>query len=195
MTKHPFHLGIDFGANLAGTTAIAYFAENVLHVIQSEKKKSAMDFILQNTEKLAPGFIFIDAPLTLPLAYYKQGADYFFRKCDRELGAMSPMFLGGLTANAARLSHLLEQAGIQVKEVYPAGLVSHLPGLKQHYLKKQQSTVGFCNAFTDLTGFRFKKQPENWHHVDAALAWYSGYRLLKGEAKITGDPTEGLIIV
>ena len=41
----------------------------------------------------------------------------------------------------------------------------------------------------------FNKMPENWHQVDAALAWLSGWRHLNNTAEIYGEEKEGLIYV
>lgn len=89
------HLGIDYGSKLAGTTAICYQEGDALTIIQSEKKQDADRFINDTVESLKPEQIFIDAPLSLPAAYFGNGDDYFYRDCDRQLKAMSPMFLGG----------------------------------------------------------------------------------------------------
>ena len=62
------HLGIDYGAKLAGTTAVCYEQNGQFHLLQSERKKDADKFIHQTIEKLQPATVFIDAPLSLPMA-------------------------------------------------------------------------------------------------------------------------------
>lgn len=71
------HLGIDYGSKMAGTTAIAYLDNGEIKVILSQKNKDADAFIIATTEQLKPNSIFIDAPLSLPLAYFRQGDNYF----------------------------------------------------------------------------------------------------------------------
>ncbi len=98
-------VGIDYGAKLAGTTAISFVENNQIKTVQSVRKQNADTFCLDWISRLKPDFIMIDAPLSLPLAYFGKGDDYFYRQADRELKAMSPLFLGGLTARAMRLAN------------------------------------------------------------------------------------------
>ena len=98
------HIGIDYGAKLAGTTAICFEQSGQLKIWQSEKKKDADKFVQESIKQLQPTTVFIDAPLSLPLAYFGEGENYFYRECDKILKGMSPMFLGGLTARAMRLA-------------------------------------------------------------------------------------------
>jgi uncharacterized protein len=97
----------------------------------------------------------IDAPLSLPGVFTGLAGcdDYFYRASDRALRAMSPMFLGGLTARAMRLanhsaSRLARRAAqreheqndehghIHFYETYPAEAARRLAlkevGYKQH---------------------------------------------------------------
>jgi len=188
------HLGIDFGSKLAGTTAICYQDDSKLVVLQSEKKKDADKFILDLVEKLSPAQIFIDAPLSLPAAYFGKGDDYFYRDCDRVLKAMSPMFLGGLTARAMRLTSKLKSIDIDCFEVYPAGLIQEIGKLKNHYTKKSMVNTTFLNCLSDLICLEITATG-SWHQIDAVLCWLSGRRFLAGEAKIIGIKEEGQIIL
>ena len=90
------HFGIDYGSKLAGTTVITYDIDRVLYQLQSDKKSDADKFVLNHVTDLKPDAIYLDAPLSLPKAYFGEGDDFFYRKGDKELRAMSPMFLGGL---------------------------------------------------------------------------------------------------
>jgi uncharacterized protein len=46
-------------------------------------------------DMLQPARIFMDAPLSLPQVFFgPSGNEFFYRRCGRELKAMSPMFLG-----------------------------------------------------------------------------------------------------
>lgn len=132
------HVGIDYGSKLAGTTVLCWEQDGQLHYQQSEKKKDADQWLIQLIQELSPPEVFIDAPLSLPAAYHGKGEDFFYRDCDRELRAMSPMFLGGLTARAMKLRHLLSPQQIVFQETYPAELVRNLPDLKECYLKKKR---------------------------------------------------------
>ena len=188
------HLGIDYGSKLAGTTAICYQEGDELKVIQSEKKKDADKFILEHVNRLSPAKIFIDATLSLPLAYFDKGDDYFYRSCDRELKAMSPMFLGGLTARAMRLTKNLSSQNIQCFEAYPGGLVVELGDLKKDYTKKSMVNTSFLEVLSKQVGLKINGTG-SWHQIDAVLCWLSGKRYEDGKAKIIGEENEGLIII
>ncbi len=190
--KHLQIAGIDFGAKQAGTTCFCYAENHRLQILQSQKKKDADDFLMHHLQDGRFLLIGMDAPLSLPLVYSAGGDDYFFRQADRELKAMSPMFLGGLTARAMRLESLWRQQGIVVIECYPAALIGQMETLQQSYK-------------TDLAVFRntlaaslqeFELPPlANWHQADSLLAWISAWRYSKGEHLSFGHPEEGLIIV
>jgi predicted nuclease with RNAse H fold len=185
--------GIDYGSKTAGTTAICFNRNDTLFIQQSIKNKDADKFILDFAEKFTPEYIFIDAPLSLPGIYFKKGDDYFYRQCDREVNAMSPMFLGGLTARAIRIKDLLSSAQIKIKEVYPAGLVKILTIDNEPY--KAKDTEPFWEKIKRYLPLPVLETPVNWHQVDAVLAWLSGYRFYNNENVEIGNPEEGVIII
>ena len=89
-------LGIDYGSKVAGTTAICRLTESGQFEFScSTKGRDADLWIKKAIEEFLPESIYIDAPLSLPGAYYGKESNYFYRQADRELRAMSPMFLGG----------------------------------------------------------------------------------------------------
>jgi len=187
--------GIDFGSRLAGSTAICFLEKGKLGIIQSQKKQDADLFINDFIIHFMPGKVFIDAPLSLPAKYRGVGNDYFYRMADREVSAMSPMFLGGLTARAVRLNDMLAEKGIDVFEVYPSHLVKAIFPSTVNIYKKKDFLSDFMKALEKKVSYDLKEMPANWHQVDSLLAWISGYRFLKNEHKEFGDPSEGLIIV
>lgn len=190
------YLGIDYGAKLAGTTAICFEKNKELKIVQSEKKKDADKFIEQTVQQLFPTAIFIDAPLSLPLAYFGKGDNYFYREGDKVLQGMSPMFLGGLTARAMKLTKQFEKEGLQCYETYPAQIVKHYLADKTEGYKKQQIFLAnFCKVLSTELPFNFAETPTNWHQVDSVLAWWTGWRFYHGEVKIYGDKEEGLIYI
>lgn len=190
------HLGIDYGAKLAGTTAICFEKKGKLKVVQSEKKKDADKFIRQQINDLQPNAIFIDAPLSLPLAYFDEaGESYFYRVCDKVLQGMSPMFLGGLTARAIQLSKTAENQSINFYETYPAQIVKHYLTETENYKKQKEYLFPFCEILTTKLPFPLVEIPSNWHQVDSILAWWAGWRFKNGVIKIYGDKKEGLIYV
>jgi len=189
------HIGIDYGSKLAGTTVLCWANKKQLHLAQSQKKQDADQWLQEQVEALKPSRIYLDAPLSLPSAYFGKGTDYFYRACDRELKAMSPMFIGGLTARAMRLAGQWREAGFEVIEIYPAQLTRLLPDFRPHYQKKSAITEDCLAALKEELALPYAIPPNNWHQIDALLAWLSGHRHQQQQAKIYGDPEEGQIIV
>jgi predicted nuclease with RNAse H fold len=196
---NPSIIGIDYGSKLAGTTVIAYQnKKNIVQFLISEKKKDADIFLINAVTKLQPKYIFFDAPLSLPGVYTMPNEydDYFYRAGDRLLKAMSPMFLGGLTARAMRLKRTFVQQNIEVFETYPAIHAQRFQLKNLNYKKKLQYLPDVIQALQKLLPFPFNNQQiTSWHHVDALLAFYSAYRFLNGEIELFGAEKEGSIWV
>jgi len=190
--------GVDYGSKLAGTTVIAQMdtINRTVELFQSEKKKDADVFLQQYFELHNPTWIGLDAPLSVPGKYRNlEGCDDFmFRQCDRALNAMSPMFLGGLTARAMRLTESFKGADCQVLEVYPGGLVKELfpdvVGYKQKESLEKWIPI-LQNIFSDTN----LPDPMNWHQFDALLALNCVTRYLNGQSKAYGSPVEGQIFI
>lgn len=189
--------GVDYGAKMAGTTVVACLnlENSEVQLSQSEKKKSADEWLLRLFSEQPAELIALDAPLSLP-GYYqhkKEFTDYFYRESDRKLNAMSPMFLGGLTARAIKLRDTLTEKEIRVVETYPAALADMLQ-LKQLSYKKEKKHIAQVveavrEAFTEA-----KVVPstiKNWHQVDALLALYTAWRVHQDQAQFVGDKQEG----
>jgi predicted nuclease with RNAse H fold len=189
--------GIDYGSKLAGTTVIGQLENNTVQLFASQKKKDADKFILQKIEEYQPTSIFIDAPLSLPNVYLNTTGydDYFYRKSDKIVKGMSPMFLGGLTARAMKMKAILEKKNIVVFETYPALHARHF-GLKAMNYKKQKEYLSpIIDYLAKKLPFQFNKiDIVSWHHVDALLATYSAYRFQQGTHETIGDDDEGVII-
>jgi len=193
-------IGIDFGAKEAGTTVIAALREsNKVEFRTSLKGQDADDFILgfieQNPEVW---LVYIDAPLSLPKVYNKNGeeGDFFFREADRLTGAMSPMFLGGLTARAMKLAAQLRMKGIKVVETYPSKLAEVLKLKEIDYKGEKTSIPANCDKLKDVSSFHFENdQIENWHLFDALLCLYSAKRYEIQASMEFGNPLEGTITV
>lgn len=184
-------LAIDFGARLVGTTAVCFEKYSQLHLLQSVKKQDADAWLRQIIGERRPAAIFIDAPLSLPPGCLgKIGGDFHFRSCDRRLNAMSPMFLGGLTARAMCLRAAFPE--IPFYETYPAHLVRLLFAGATGY---KTDLDLFLEKLTGMLPHPFAKRPENWHQVDATLAWFTGWRHERGESTCFGQEAEGVIWV
>lgn len=189
-------VGIDYGNKYAGTTVICYNSRNEIKFVQSSKNADADSFLLNELAYLHPDLIMIDAPLSLPGVYWlgNEYRDHFFRSCDRELKAMSPMFLGGLTARAISLIKRLN--GTEVIETYPRKLVDILNLPAAEYKNLQQDIRSFTEQLQIISGVIFNEaQITSWHHVDAFLALLSGLRYLEKDSLKYGNPEEGVIIV
>lgn len=190
--------GIDYGSKLAGTTAIALWEVGTKKLILqlSEKKKDADVFLKKVLLDFQPSLVFIDAPLSLPLVYLgiEGYSDYFYRKADRELQAMSPMFLGGLTARAMKLKAGLSEEGFHLFETYPAQQAKRMNLLELGYKKESFQHV-WKKLKEDFPEIPLQNCPKTWHEVDAILALIGAYRYLKNEHKTFGEEKEGLIWV
>jgi predicted nuclease with RNAse H fold len=197
--------GVDYGSKLAGTTVVCTLDATLdaptgdVHFQKSAPREDADAFLRNYLRQSGPAFLFLDAPLSLPGVYRGLPGcrDYFYREADRQLGAMSPMFLGGLTARAMQLEDTLRQNGLVVHETYPAAqarrLNLHAVGYKQDPAalgpvlgQIQQNHPSLCFAPADLP---------SWHHVDALLALLAAVRFARGEHVVYGNGVEGEIIV
>jgi len=193
----PSFAGIDYGSKMAGTTVIAMVKKERVSWLCSRKKQDADAMILEWSSNWEPELIFLDAPLSLPGVYtHLPGkSDYFYRTADRELNAMSPLFLGGLTARAMQLAQMLRVGDRQIIEVYPAPLATQW-GLKEKGYKKSGDPSEILLSL--LEDARWKSDipgQVTWHMVDALLAALIGRRFLSREAQAFGDPQEGQIWV
>jgi len=193
-------IGIDFGAKTAGTTVIARLYEyDKVDFHAAEKGQDADKFLNDFIKEHEDVWLaYIDAPLSLP-KIYRNGlgeGDYFYRKADRSTGAMSPMFLGGLTARAMKLKASFKQQGIKLVETYPSKLAEVL-GLKDQGYKKEKSTISqMCSIVKEHSNLNFdESQILDWHHFDALLCLYSAKRFEMQAAMIFGDDEEGTITV
>lgn len=193
--------GIDYGSKLSGNTVISVLNANKIYFLDVQKGADADEFIYKAAKHFTPEIIFLDAPLSLPGRYTGKGtnSDYHFRLADKALSAMSPMFLGGLTARAIQLKDRLERdVATTVYETYPKA-IAHNYALKDYGNKKRKSNLIACR-----NNLREKLNPKvlidcqeikTWHHLDALLALYGAMRFVMGQAITYGDEEEGMIYV
>lgn len=189
--------GIDYGSKLAGTTVICSWQvnSNKLSFDYSEKKKDADIFLKKKLLESKPTFVFIDAPLSLPLVYQNCPGynDYFFRKVDRSLQAMSPLFLGGLTARAMKLK--ADLPSFTFYETYPAAQAKRLQIKLLGYKTKVTQIEPVVTTISNYYPTFDIPSLNNWHAVDALLAFIGAYRFFKKEHLVVGDATEGLVYI
>jgi len=188
-------MGVDFGARAAGTTAAAFLKEGSLHVSSVRKNEDADKWLRNQIDKYDPQFVFIDAPLSLPLIYTRKisNPDYFYRQADRETKAMSPMFLGGLTARAIKLRDEYLGKKIEFLETYPKKVSETLIEAHSLKYKKKGKLDDYLVQLAEKCDCPLFQNPVNWHEADAVLAWLGGRRYLKGIAIKVGNPEEGII--
>jgi len=183
--------GIDYGSQMAGTTRICFNDGDQLHIAASEKKKSADQFILQFFENEEFSIVGLDAPSSLPAAYYKAGSDFHYREADRAVQAMSPMFLGGLTARAMQLRAQLQ---LRCVEVYPGARVRNADALKECYSKKDKQSIPAVIEILERELHPLQLPALNdYHDIDSVLAWWIAHDVLEEKAHVAGKPSEGLI--
>ncbi len=187
--------GIDYGSKMAGTTVVAYLEKNELKWLASEKKKDADRMIIDAVASQKPDLIAIDAPLSLPGVYtgIPDFNDHFYRVSDRETKAMSPMFLGGLTARAMKLKAQLP--AVQFIEAYPVKTGKELGLQDLGFRTKEADQEQILNAISKLTGWSIDSANSavSGHHIDATLALLIAQRYLQNTANRMGHPEEGLI--
>ena len=191
----PVIWGIDFGKKLSGNTVICERSAEELVFLKVDKNKKTDEFIVRNIELRKPSLIFIDAPLSLPGVYQgKPYKDYFYRTCLQQLIAMSPMFLGGLTARAIQLKDAIEEMGIDIKETYPKALARQLHLEEKGYRLGKENLEACTQIISETSLIEIdKKQILSWHHFDALLALISAIRYNRGLHYSFGDKEEGLI--
>lgn len=185
-------VGIDLGARSSGNTAVCHRSRGLFRFARSAKGADGDAWLEEHIARLAPAVIYMDAPLSLPGAYFGRGHDHFFRLADQQAGGMSPMFLGGLTARAIRLAEGWRKQGIRVHEAYPAALIRnsweflHIASGRAIPRHKLRLMAGMCMLPPP--------EPADRHEADAWLCWVIGHRHQRGEATLFGVPEEGVIL-
>jgi uncharacterized protein len=202
--------GIDFGAQMAGTTVVAEYSSVGITLHTSRKGQNTDTFLQKLFASISPTtLVCIDAPLSLPSVYSsgvnaaeadhaeadRTEADYFYRAADRALAAMSPMFLGGLTARAMRFAAGLQARNCAVLETYPAAQARRL-GLKELDYKGMKASIGgVCEIIAQEFPCALPNEIPTWHHVDALLCLCAAIRYGKQEHEQYGERSEGVIII
>jgi predicted nuclease with RNAse H fold len=182
-------VGIDYGAKLSGNTVIAYYQNSQVVFSQVKKKEDTDTWLTRILTQLEIDTIYIDAPLSLPAAYYGQGDSYHYREADRITKAMSPMFLGGLTARAMSLKYKLKK--YTFFEIYPSYYQSEI--VQSIHYKKDISL--FLADLKEKEKFNLLGNPTNWHQVDSLLALLIGTRHQENRHQEIGNIKEGIILI
>jgi len=189
-------VGVDYGARHSGNTATAVLNAGIITINQTKKGEDTDAWLKSLLSELDNPLVFIDAPLSLPAVYFgkNQGdGDFMYRSCDRELNAMSPMFLGGLTARAMRL---VSEMDVEFHETYPSALVDELEIHRKVYKKDKAGIEASLKLLAEKVDLDFTGlELSNWHQFDALLALSSAYRYVHKQVLQYGNADEGLIFV
>lgn len=190
-----FAAGIDFGSKLAGTTVIAVAGQKTIRLFSSRKNEDADQFLMEIVKDKGIRSLFIDAPLSLPGVYFnlENHNDYFYRKADQQLHAMSPMFIGGLTARAMKICGRWSTQGIKCTEVYPAAFASRMKWEEKGYKKEEECLPDLAELASDIIGLPLPHDLASWHELDALIALAIGKLYLENKTCQAGNPEEGLI--
>ncbi|MFZ3357067.1 MAG: DUF429 domain-containing protein [Thermoplasmata archaeon] len=142
----------------------------------------------------------IDAPLSLPRG--RESIDDrsgpHFRECDQELRRLGirffPLTLGPmrmLTMRGMRLAGEFRQLGMTTVEGYPGG-AQDLLGIRRKGagIPELQEALVRLGITGDLRRRRLTHD-----ELDAATIAWVGWRFLEGNARVIGDPAEGIMIL
>jgi len=192
--------GVDYGSKIAGTTVLAFLRGGRIQLLYSERKKCADTFLKENIIHFGLYDIYIDAPLSLPGVFKNPDhfSDYFYREADRHFKAMSPMFLGGLTARAMQLKSELVRFhdSISFHEVYPGGFVRSQKDMIEYYKADLSRCLLIVSEYFNAFDISFEVGDiKNWHAFDALLALYIGLKMQYGQIEGYGNADEGLIYI
>ncbi len=181
-------IGIDYGGRTAGTTALAALVHHRLTLVSCPKGQDADVWIEKHVLDIQPSIIAIDAPLSLPSGIMGMDGDFHMRLADRLCGAMSPMFLGGLTARAMALKASCTGNGVWI-ETYPSWIAKTRSGclrtnhaMVMKWLQKMWPEVNLPS-------------PVDQHQVDALLALSAAEHIYCNTSLHYGDPREGVIVI
>jgi len=191
--------GISYGSKLSGNTVIAILNINKIYFLDVEENTDADDFIFNAAQHFKPDVVFLDAPLSLPARCCgKKGNDFHFRKADIQLKAISPMFLGGITARAMQLKSRLENESTKVYETHVKSQACNYKLIDLGYKKEDNHLISCRNTLKEKLSpslFFDCQEIKTWQHLDAFLALFSAMRFVMGRADTFGNAKEGLIYV
>ncbi len=190
------NIGIDYGSKLAGTTVIAYRQNGLVYLTKSVKNQDADEMIIDFVKEHPVKSVGLDAPLSLPGVYTGLVGfdDYHYRRCDKATKAMSPMFLGGLTARAMKLTSRLGKQGVQVYETYPVYTGKELFSNALGYRSKTPDYEAMIDILK-IAGLTLANDTNisTSHDLDSILALKATLSIGTDNQKSIGDPQEGLI--
>ena len=153
--------------------------------------------IIQKIEKIKPGIIAIDAPLSLPKGRktIDERTDVHLRECDKELLrrrikffpiTLGPMRL--LTKRGIELKKILKKKGFLVIEAYPGGAqdIWKIPR-KQKGLEKLRKGL-------EKLGIKGLRKDMSDHELDAVTCALVGKYFLEGRCEVLGTLDDGIVM-
>jgi predicted nuclease with RNAse H fold len=213
------YIGIDLAGRTTNRTSLAVITTTASQpkltisgrdVFKGKKNEEVDRYLIETITSRRPVAVGIDSPLSLPR--YLQNPDklpadeipdYLYRRCDKESGGMSTMYLGALTARGIFLKNRFSREGIEVIEVYPRktleGLkIKNTPALKGSYkqdpaqARRIYRSLGLEAGFQIEPGFKLSDD----HDLDAVLAVLTvyGYQHHRHLTATIGDEEEGQIV-
>jgi hypothetical protein len=156
--------------------------------------------VLEFVRNASPEIVVIDAPLSLPRGRttIEDRSGPHLRDCDRELLRRRipffPLTLGPmrtLTVRGMALAQELSERGETVFEGYP-GAAQDLLGWPRkkagtELLQRRMRKAGL--------GGELDRRPLTHDELDAVTIAFVGWRFLKGDGVLIGDPTEGQMLL
>jgi len=190
-------IGIDLAGSENQITGFCFMDENLncnTLALHSDKE------IIEETLKINPDIISIDAPLCLPKGRksLEQRGPPHLRACDRELLRMKinffPITLGPmrkLTKRGIKLKDYFESKGYKVIESFP-GSIQDMLGMprKQKGLEKLREALLKYGFKGDV-----EKEKITDHELDAITSALVGKLFLENNYMAIGNPEEGLMIL
>ncbi len=192
--------GVNYGSKLSGNTLIAIYKDSSIVFMDVDKGVDADGFILKAASHFNPSYVFLNVPLSLPGIYHKIDGcdDYHFRKADKDLNSISPMFNGGLAARAMELKAELENIGSEVFETCPRILAKRFGFPAKGYQGSNQGLKCCRTQLTECFKDTIAIKPsdiKSWYHLDALLILMSAMNFEQGCADAYGNKEEGLIFI
>lgn len=177
---------------------------------KGKRGEEADRYLIQTITSRRPAVVGIDSPLSLPRYFQNPDKfpaneipDYLYRRCDKDSGGMSTMYLGALTARGIFLKDRLTREGIEVIEVYPKKTLEGLgietgPRGKKSYKKDLTQARMIYRDLGLEAGFQIEPAIElsDDHDLDAVLAALTiyGFKHHCKSTALIGDKDEGQII-
>jgi uncharacterized protein len=189
------------GLDLAGspgrdTGACAFSGPRRLRAEVLRSNREILEFVAA----VRPRLVVIDAPLSLPhgRTTIEDRSGPHLRSCDRELMRRKipffPLTLGPmrmLTVRGMGLARSLKRRGFAAVEGYPGGAQDVLGiARKKSGVERLQRALRKEGLGGDL-----ERRPLTHDELDAVTIAWVGWRFLKGEGELIGDPSEGLMLL